>query len=115
MTCDFTHVPCFIHKPQTLGECGCPPIFADDEWMREESRKHMEAQGAAMAERVNQAVLDAIRISGEDPIGDRFRPVIEAACREFGRLQRQAMWDAIIGSTSLPPATPAAASLPPAG
>lgn len=54
---DFTHAPCFLCEGKTLGECGHPIEFVDDEWLHEESNKAMREAGASLAREHNKRVL----------------------------------------------------------
>jgi hypothetical protein len=46
---EFADAPCMLCKPKTLGECGHPREFADDDWLRGETDKHMREFGRRLA------------------------------------------------------------------
>lgn len=55
---DFSNAPCFMCKPKTLGECGHPFEFIDEDWSREQSEKAMREAGRQLRVRFEKAVLE---------------------------------------------------------
>ncbi len=59
-TCDFSDVQCSLCKPITLGQCGHPFFFADDDWMQEQARQKFRDLGRKCAEGHQENMLSRI-------------------------------------------------------
>lgn len=59
MEFDFSACPCEIHAVP-IGECGCPPVFIDQEWLDRDSEERMRQFGAKMRLRHDRAREQAV-------------------------------------------------------